>query len=82
MSTQSMAPVNARVRAEERDTFYRICDMIGTTPSNAIRMFVSAFNRRRLSFRYGKPVRIQHGDPASHGRRRKRPEPQRSLRQR
>ena len=46
MSAQGMAPVNARVRADERETFYRICDMIGTTPSNAIRMFVSAFNRR------------------------------------
>ena len=46
MSTQTMAPVNARVRSDERDTFYRICEAIGTTPSNAIRMFVSAFNRR------------------------------------
>ena len=46
MSIQTMLPVNSRVRSDERDAFYRICESIGTTPSNAIRMFVSAFNRR------------------------------------
>jgi DNA-damage-inducible protein J len=41
-----MLPVSAKVSEVERNEFYRIADEIGTSPSNAIRMFISAFNRR------------------------------------
>lgn len=40
------APLNTKVTDAEKATFVEICNMIGTTPSNALRMFVSAFNRR------------------------------------
>lgn len=38
--------ISAKLRKDEKDRFTQICDEIGTSPSNAIRMFVSAFNRR------------------------------------
>ena len=38
--------VSAKLRKDEKDRFTLICDEIGTSPSSAIRMFVSAFNRR------------------------------------
>lgn len=38
--------ISAKLRKDEKDRFTLICDEIGTSPSNAIRMFVSAFNRR------------------------------------
>lgn len=38
--------ISAKLRKDEKDRFTVICDEIGTSPSNAIRMFVSAFNRR------------------------------------
>ena len=38
--------ISAKLRKDEKDRFFAICDEIGTSPSNAIRMFVSAFNRR------------------------------------
>lgn len=40
------ATLNAKITAEEKAVFARTCDELGTTPSSAIRMFVSAFNRR------------------------------------
>lgn len=40
------APLNTKVTEAEKAAFVEICNMIGTTPSNALRMFVSAFNRR------------------------------------
>lgn len=47
MSTATtMEPISAKLRSDEKATFARVCDEIGTTPSNAIRMFVSAFNKR------------------------------------
>lgn len=42
----TMEPISAKLRHDEKVTFAEVCDRIGTTPSNAIRMFVSAFNRR------------------------------------
>lgn len=42
----TMEPISAKLRSDEKETFARVCDEIGTTPSNAIRMFVSAFNKR------------------------------------
>lgn len=38
-------PISAKLRKDEKERFSAICDEIGTSPSNAIRMFVSAFNR-------------------------------------
>lgn len=39
-------PVMTRVKPNEKDVFAQTCDMIGTTPSNALRMFIVAFNKR------------------------------------
>lgn len=38
--------ISAKLRRDEKERFSTICEEIGTSPSNAIRMFVSAFNRR------------------------------------
>lgn len=46
MGSATMTPLNAKVKPEEKERFSKICDEIGTTPSNAIRMFVAAFNRQ------------------------------------
>lgn len=40
------APLSTKVTQEEKKRFVETCDEIGTSPSNALRMFVSAFNRR------------------------------------
>lgn len=45
-TTAVMEPISSKLRQDEKKTFIETCDAIGTTPSNAIRMFVSAFNRR------------------------------------
>ncbi len=42
----TMMPITAKLRPNEKKEFLRITDSIGTTPSNAIRMFVAAFNKR------------------------------------
>lgn len=48
MSTTAatMEPISSRLCHDEKETFVATCDSIGTSPSNAIRMFVSAFNKR------------------------------------
>lgn len=46
MPQVAMAPISAKLRQDEKDIFQKTCDAIGTSPSNAIRMFVSAFNKR------------------------------------
>ena len=46
MAQATMAPISAKLRQDEKDAFQKTCDAIGTSPSNAIRMFVSAFNKR------------------------------------
>lgn len=38
--------ISAKLRKDEKERFTAVRDEIGTSPSNAIRMFVSAFNRR------------------------------------
>lgn len=38
--------ISVKLRKEEKDRFIATCDEIGTSPSDAVRMFVSAFNRR------------------------------------
>lgn len=40
------APLSTKVTDAEKRRFVETCDAIGTSPSNALRMFVSAFNRR------------------------------------
>lgn len=42
---QKMTPVVAKVLPEEKERFFEATGQIGTTPSNAIRMFICAFNR-------------------------------------
>lgn len=46
MATAIMEPMSTKLRAEEKKLFVETCENIGTSPSNAIRMFVSAFNKR------------------------------------
>ena len=43
MATES---ISAKLRKDEKERFTVVCDEIGTSPSNAIRMFVSAVKRR------------------------------------
>ena len=38
--------ISAKLRKDEKERFTAVCEEIGTSPSNAIRMFVSAFNCR------------------------------------
>ncbi|MEG0050278.1 MAG: type II toxin-antitoxin system RelB/DinJ family antitoxin, partial [Clostridia bacterium] len=45
-NTSAMEPISSKLRHDEKQIFAEACNNIGTTPSNAIRMFVSAFNRR------------------------------------
>lgn len=45
-TSTAMEPITAKLRHEEKKTFAATCESIGTTPSNAIRIFVSAFNKR------------------------------------
>lgn len=45
-ATATMEPISSKLYPSEKQAFIETCDSIGTTPSNAIRMFVSAFNRR------------------------------------
>lgn len=40
------APLSTKVTNAEKQRFLDTCEQIGTSPSNALRMFVSAFNRR------------------------------------
>ena len=46
MTTATMETLTAKVKGSEKTLFKETCDNIGTSPSNAIRMFVSAFNKR------------------------------------
>lgn len=41
-----MEAISAKLRPDEKATFLRICEDLGTSPSNALRMFVAAFNKR------------------------------------
>lgn len=45
MATETMATLSAKVKPEEKAAFNEVCDSIGLSPSNAIRMFVSAVNK-------------------------------------
>lgn len=44
--TAISAPLSTKVTNAEKQRFLDTCEQIGTSPSNALRMFVSAFNRR------------------------------------
>ena len=46
MSTKTLEPISAKIKSDEKRIFLETCESIGTSPSNAIRMFVSAFNKR------------------------------------
>lgn len=43
--SEKMTPIVAKVLPAEKDRFFEATELIGTTPSNAIRMFIAAFNR-------------------------------------
>ncbi len=40
------ATLNLKISPKEKKAFIEACEVLGTTPSNALRMFVSAFNRQ------------------------------------
>lgn len=42
---EKMSSVVAKIPSAEKDRFFEATQLIGTTPSNAIRMFIAAFNR-------------------------------------
>ena len=42
----NLVPITAKVKESEKQEFISIAESIGTTPSNAIRMFIAAFNKR------------------------------------
>ena len=42
---EKMTPIVAKILPQEKDRFFEATEQIGTTPSNAIRMFIAAFNR-------------------------------------
>ena len=73
MATAS-SPMTIRAKPDEREAFELICDSIGTTSANAVRMFVSAFNKRGVfpfdpSNLYGFSTEtLQTMDDAAHGR--------------
>lgn len=43
--SDKMTPVVAKILPSEKERFFEATERIGTTPSNAIRMFIAAFNR-------------------------------------
>lgn len=54
-----LEPVSSRISKEEKSAFVAACEEIGTTPSNAIRMFVRAFNAYRgFPFDTSQPYRL------------------------
>ena len=40
--SEKMTPIVAKVMPAEKDRFFEATELIGTTPSNAIRMFITA----------------------------------------
>ena len=42
---EKMTPIVAKVMPGEKDRFFEATEQIGTTPANAIRMVIAAFNR-------------------------------------
>lgn len=45
MGASATAPLSTKVTADEKSAFVQLCNEIGTSPSNALRMFVVACNR-------------------------------------
>ena len=76
------APLSTKVTASEKDRFVEICERIGTTPANAMRMFVSAFTAGADFPSTREPLRLQRGDACRYGRCPERPQPHRAVRQR
>ena len=61
--SEKMTPVVAKVLPSEKDRFFEATERIGTTPSNAIRMFIAAFNRcGTFPFEIGVPSGVREAD--------------------
>lgn len=59
MSTPSMENLNVKIDAEDKRLFAKYAHEIGTTPSNAVRMFVRAFNEYEgFPFDTSRPYRL------------------------
>ncbi|MCF2621252.1 type II toxin-antitoxin system RelB/DinJ family antitoxin [Collinsella tanakaei] len=61
---ERMTPVVAKVLPEEKAAFAAATRQVGTTPSNAIRMFIAAFNRCG-TFPFDISARGVFGEPVS-----------------
>lgn len=46
MATPTMESVSTKLHPDEKRAFLETCESIGTSPGNALCMFVFAFNRR------------------------------------
>jgi len=58
-----MTPIVAKVSPQEKERFFEATEQIGTTPSNAIRMFIAAFNREgTFPFEIRAPEASEVGD--------------------
>ena len=58
MPTPTMENLNVKIDAEDKRLFIEFTRQMGTTPSNAVRMFVRAFNEfRGVPLRHLPPVR-------------------------
>lgn len=61
-----LEPISSRIPAEEKNSFIKACEAIGTTPSNAIRMFVRAFNEYQgFPFDTSRPYKLSAEAEAS-----------------
>ena len=56
---EHMTPVVAKVLPEEKAAFAAATQLVGTTPSNAIRMFIAAAAPSRSTFRPTGPLALR-----------------------
>ena len=62
---EKMTPIVAKVLPHEKDRFFAATEQIGTTPSNAIRMFITAFNNTgTFPFEIAAPTQRSHDQEA------------------
>ena len=54
-----LEPVSSKIPVDEKKAFISACSALGTTPSNAIRMFVRVFNEYQgFPFDTSRPYRL------------------------
>lgn len=59
MATQTLDNLNVKVDASDKQKFTTFTHALGTTPSNAIRMFIKAFNEYQgFPFNVSRPYKL------------------------